>query len=52
MSSSLRLGEPWPVVATVPHTIGTSAFDDVWTATREQVARYWIESVEPTLGSR
>lgn len=24
-------------------------FDDVWVATREEIARYWLESVEPSL---
>jgi allantoinase len=24
-------------------------FDDVWIATREEIARYWMESVEPTI---
>lgn len=24
-------------------------FDDVWVATREEIARYWVETVEPTI---
>lgn len=45
------IGRPGRIVALRRFLEYVSGFDDVWVATREEIARYWIESVEPTLRS-
>jgi peptidoglycan/xylan/chitin deacetylase (PgdA/CDA1 family) len=45
------IGRPGRFVALRKFLEYVSNFDDVWIATREEIARYWIEEVEPTLGT-
>jgi peptidoglycan/xylan/chitin deacetylase (PgdA/CDA1 family) len=42
-------GRPGRIVALRRFLQYVGGFDDVWVATREQIARHWIEKVEPTL---
>ena len=42
-------GGPGRIVALRKFLEYVSGFDDVWIATREEIARYWIENVEPAL---
>jgi allantoinase len=42
-------GRPGRVVALRKFLEYVKGFDDVWIATREEIARYWIENVEPTV---
>jgi allantoinase len=42
-------GRPGRIVALRKFLEYVKGFDDVWIATREEIARYWIEQVEPTL---
>jgi len=43
------IGRPGRIVALRRFLEYVSGFDDVWVATREQIARHWIEEVEPAL---
>ncbi|MDA4125668.1 MAG: polysaccharide deacetylase family protein [Thaumarchaeota archaeon] len=43
------IGRPGRIVALRKFFEYIGSFDDVWIATREQIARHWIEKVEPTL---
>lgn len=43
------IGRPGRIVALRKFLEYIGRFDDVWIATREQIARHWIEKVEPTL---
>jgi allantoinase len=43
------IGRPGRIVALRKFLECIRSFDDVWIATREQIARHWIEKVEPTL---
>ena len=43
------IGRPGRFVALRRFLEYVNGFDDVWVATREEIARYWIESVEPSL---
>jgi allantoinase len=43
------IGRPGRIVALRRFLEYIGGFDDVWVATREQIARHWIENVEPTL---
>jgi hypothetical protein len=43
------IGRPGRIVALRKFLEYIGGFDDVWIATREQIARHWIEKVEPTL---
>lgn len=43
------IGRPGRIVALRRFLEYVGGFDDVWIATREQIARYWIETVEPAL---
>jgi allantoinase len=43
------IGRPGRIVALRRFLEYIGGFDDVWIATREQIARHWIEKVEPTL---
>ncbi len=43
------IGRPGRIVALRRFLEYTNSFDDVWFATREQIARHWIGNVEPTL---
>jgi len=43
------IGRPGRIVALRRFLEYATGFDDVWLATREQIARHWIESVEPGL---
>jgi peptidoglycan/xylan/chitin deacetylase (PgdA/CDA1 family) len=45
------IGRPGRIVALRNFLSYVTRFDDVWVATREQIARHWIERVEPTLKS-
>ena len=42
-------GRPGRIVALRKFLDYVGGFDDVWIATREQIARHWIENVEPSL---
>jgi peptidoglycan/xylan/chitin deacetylase (PgdA/CDA1 family) len=42
-------GRPGRVVALRKFLEYVKGFDDVWIATREEIARYWIDQVEPTI---
>jgi len=42
-------GRPGRIVALRKFLEYVRGFDDIWIATREEIARYWIDSVEPTL---
>jgi len=42
-------GRPGRVVALRRFLEYAKGFDDVWIATREEIARYWAETVEPTI---
>ena len=44
------IGKPGRIVALRRFLQYISGFDDVWIATREEIAKYWIDKVEPTLG--
>jgi len=44
------IGRPGRTVALRMFLQYIMGFDDVWVATREQIARHWIDNVEPTLG--
>jgi allantoinase len=46
------IGRPGRIVALRRFLEYAVGFDDVWIATREQIARHWIEKVEPGLPSR
>ncbi len=46
------IGRPGRIVALRRFLEHIAGFDDVWLATREQIARHWIERVEPALGTR
>lgn len=43
------IGRPGRIVALRKFLSYAKKFDDVWFATREQIARYWIDNVEPTI---
>lgn len=43
------IGRPGRIVALRRFLDYIVGFDDVWVATREQIARHWIEKVEPAL---
>jgi allantoinase len=43
------IGRPGRIVALRRFLEYAGSFDDVWVATREEIARYWIDSVEPSL---
>lgn len=43
------IGRPGRVVALRSFLEYIRGYDDVWVATREEIARYWMEEVEPTL---
>jgi peptidoglycan/xylan/chitin deacetylase (PgdA/CDA1 family) len=43
------IGRPGRIAALHRFLSLISGFDDVWVATREEIARYWIENVEPTI---
>ena len=43
------IGRPGRILALRKFLEYVSGFDDVWVATREQIARHWIDEVEPTL---
>jgi peptidoglycan/xylan/chitin deacetylase (PgdA/CDA1 family) len=43
------IGRPGRFVALRRFLEYVGGFEDVWVATREEIARYWIENVEPTL---
>jgi allantoinase len=43
------IGRPGRIVALRRFLEYVAGFDDVWVATREQIARHWIEKVEPGL---
>lgn len=45
------IGKPGRIVA-LRRFLTYVSDKDVWVATREQIARHWIEKVEPTLGPR
>jgi allantoinase len=45
------IGRPGRIVALRKFIEYAKGFDDVWFATREQIARHWIEKVEPTLAN-
>lgn len=45
------IGRPGRIVALRRLLEYVSGFDDVWVATREEIARHWIEKVEPGLVS-
>jgi len=45
------IGRPGRIVALRRFLEYVAGFDDVWVATREQIARHWIEKVEPGLPS-
>ncbi len=42
-------GRPGRVVALRKFLEYVRGFDDVWVATREEIARYWVDQVEPTI---
>jgi allantoinase len=42
-------GRPGRIVALRKFLEYVKGFDDVWIATREEIARHWIEQVEPTI---
>jgi len=42
-------GRPGRIVALRKFLEYVRTFDDVWIATREEIARYWVETVEPTI---
>jgi peptidoglycan/xylan/chitin deacetylase (PgdA/CDA1 family) len=42
-------GRPGRIVALRKFLEYVRGFDDVWIATREEIARYWAETVEPTI---
>jgi peptidoglycan/xylan/chitin deacetylase (PgdA/CDA1 family) len=42
-------GRPGRIVALRKFLEYVRSFDDVWIATREEIARYWAETVEPTI---
>lgn len=44
------IGRPGRILALSRFLEHISQYDDVWIATREEIARYWIDNVEPTLG--
>lgn len=44
------IGRPGRIVALRRFLTYVAGFDGVWVATREQVARHWIQEVEPRLG--
>ena len=46
------IGRPGRIVALRRFLEYVGGFDDIWVATREQIARHWIEKVEPSLPSR
>jgi allantoinase len=46
------IGRPGRIVALRRFLEYATGFDDVWLATREEIARHWIEKVEPGLPSR
>ncbi len=43
------IGRPGRIVALRKFLAYVANFDDIWVATREQIARYWLEKVEPSL---
>jgi allantoinase len=45
------IGRPGRIVALRRFLEYVAGFDDVWVATREQIARHWIDNVEPSLGA-
>ena len=45
------IGRPGRIVALRRFLEYIAGFDDVWVATREQIARHWIEKVEPAVPS-
>jgi allantoinase len=46
------IGRPGRIVALRNFLAYVRRFDDIWVATREEIARHWIERVEPKIGSR
>jgi peptidoglycan/xylan/chitin deacetylase (PgdA/CDA1 family) len=46
------IGRPGRVVALRNFLSYVKRFDDVWVATREEIARHWIEKVEPSIRRR
>ncbi len=42
-------GRPGRVVALRKFLEYVKGFDDVWVATREEIARFWVDQVEPTI---
>jgi allantoinase len=45
------IGRPGRIVALRRFLEYVGGFEDAWLATREQIARHWIEKVEPTLSA-
>lgn len=45
------IGRPGRIVALRNFLSYATKFDDVWVATREEIARHWIEKVEPKIGA-
>jgi allantoinase len=46
------IGRPGRILALQRFLQYIARYDDIWVTTREEIARYWIEEVEPTLPRR